>query len=844
MNGRLLAVLAVLFAVLCSHDTGSGIDSDAGITATIHEPDGKTPAAWATVKLFYAVAANDKPLAVALTDDHGRYSFTNLAPGIYGIRAEKDSLVLWQDSVEVAATRRTLDDAALEYPSSITGIAGVEYQHEPATITIRAAGTGKTFGVSEEGHFTLTGCASGKCLLLLESSLPGYLPTPVEIAVAPHSNVTLVDTLRVVYTGIPVVSGIRASQDTLAGTILISWNKTACRNFRDYVIYKDACGAINLLPEPLHATADTFFIDSMFAPLVAHPFDTLARCLKYRVAVRTMAQTTGSTNGLLEVRAAPKFHAYTFFTNRMRCEGNRFDSVSINDTVVFTVIAKNRTRPLRKLTWFDYATNKTIPGATVSDSGKKELTDSLRWGFPDTGVHYFYAIITDDAGREWYDEMVVKTVIDTLAAEAGHDTGVFVNEKVYLHGSAFHRFGTIPMWRWKIGDGEWNTADSDTVVTAPSTEQTVLCSLSITDEDGKTSIDTVKFTTSFKVQSIAANGSQSLMLKTDGGLWACGCNVYGQLGDGTVINRPIPVRIMSGVRGMAAGDYHTLLLTEDGDLWACGNNANGQFGDGTAEGRVTPGRVMSDVQSIAAGAYFSLILKTDETLWACGWNPSGRTVNLTAGNRFMPVLMMTDVRGMAAGYLHSLILKTDGTLWTCGNNVEGQLGDGTATTRDMPVQVMSDVGCMAAGVNHSLAVKTDGTLWTFGRNWEAQLGDGTNNGSNVPRQVMSDVRSVAAGKEHSLILKTDGTLWACGYNVYGQLNDSMPVYIKTPVQIMDEVQEIAAGEEHTLILKTDGTVWACGRDESGQLGNGTGVDRWRMARMVPFHYYTSDKESR
>jgi hypothetical protein len=42
---------------------------------------------------------------------------------------------------------------------------------------------------------------------------------------------------------------------------------------------------------------------------------------------------------------------------------------------------------------------------------------------------------------------------------------------------------------------------------------------------------------------ISAAGDNSLVLKSDGTLWAWGANTYGQLGDGTTVNKNTPVQI-------------------------------------------------------------------------------------------------------------------------------------------------------------------------------------------------------------------------------------------------------------------------------------------------------------
>ena len=51
---------------------------------------------------------------------------------------------------------------------------------------------------------------------------------------------------------------------------------------------------------------------------------------------------------------------------------------------------------------------------------------------------------------------------------------------------------------------------------------------------------------------------------------------------------PVQVSGITNVAGIAAGDYHSLVLKSDGTLWAWGYNGNGQLGDGTAINRYSP----------------------------------------------------------------------------------------------------------------------------------------------------------------------------------------------------------------------------------------------------------------
>ena len=127
--------------------------------------------------------------------------------------------------------------------------------------------------------------------------------------------------------------------------------------------------------------------------------------------------------------------------------------------------------------------------------------------------------------------------------------------------------------------------------------------------------------------------------------------------------------------------HHTMILNTDGSLWACGRNNYGQLGDGTTSNCSTPKQIMTGVAAVSAGGYHTMILKTDGSLWACGYNYYGSLGDGTTTNCSTPKQIMTGVAAVATGYYHTMILKTDGLLWACGNNGSGQLGDGTTTNK-------------------------------------------------------------------------------------------------------------------------------------------------------------------
>ena len=92
-----------------------------------------------------------------------------------------------------------------------------------------------------------------------------------------------------------------------------------------------------------------------------------------------------------------------------------------------------------------------------------------------------------------------------------------------------------------------------------------------------------------------------------GGLWTCGYNGYGQLGDGTITNKSSPVRVgtLTNWAQVAGGQYHTAAVKTDGSLWTFGLNNFGQLGDGTITRKSSPVQVgsLTNWAQVACGYY-------------------------------------------------------------------------------------------------------------------------------------------------------------------------------------------------------------------------------------------------
>ena len=96
-------------------------------------------------------------------------------------------------------------------------------------------------------------------------------------------------------------------------------------------------------------------------------------------------------------------------------------------------------------------------------------------------------------------------------------------------------------------------------------------------------------------QVLSSSDSHTMVIDADGTLWGWGSNEYGQVGDGTTINRNRPVEIMQNVVYVQAVNGRTFAVNTDGVLYAWGNNQGGMLGDGTSINRLSPVQIREGV---------------------------------------------------------------------------------------------------------------------------------------------------------------------------------------------------------------------------------------------------------
>lgn len=228
--------------------------------------------------------------------------------------------------------------------------------------------------------------------------------------------------------------------------------------------------------------------------------------------------------------------------------------------------------------------------------------------------------------------------------------------------------------------------------------------------------------------------------------------------DGTVSCRkmgvePAPdpevVPNLANVIQLEAGGEHYCALHENRTVSCWGKNRYGELGDGTQVDRDTPSVVpnLVNVKEIAIGWISCALLESGEPVcWGANWYGAigdGSVIdNNNPPHRLTPTKVVglddVEVKALSVGKNHSCALLGDGTLRCWGANLYGELGVGTTDPTSVPIAVsaLSDVAELSAGGHHTCARLESGDISCWGFNDGGQVGDGTTIDRLTPTPVV------------------------------------------------------------------------------------------------------------
>jgi alpha-tubulin suppressor-like RCC1 family protein len=348
------------------------------------------------------------------------------------------------------------------------------------------------------------------------------------------------------------------------------------------------------------------------------------------------------------------------------------------------------------------------------------------------------------------------------------------------------------------------------------------------------------------VVQVAAGDEHTCALLGGGRVQCWGDNTYGQLGDGTKINRGKPVDVLglsSGVAAIAAGHSHTCAVTTAGAAKCWGDNWGRQLGNGAEDkyrqntGRSTPVDVVglsSGVTEVAAGYTHTCALTASGAMLCWGEGPgvdSGVPVPVPG--------LASGVVGIAAGRANSVVLTGDGRVKYWGRDGQQMVCPPGPVCYFQPVGFGTprDASFLPGGVTAIATATGRDALYSFDYNlcalapggrvmcWGGDQSPPGQLASSVDlEQLAAGVSAIAMGGDHSCVLAAGGIAQCWGRNDRGQLGNGRTSLLSegptAVVGLATGMVEIAAGGGHTCAVSAAGDLACWGKNDKGQLGDG------------------------
>lgn len=291
------------------------------------------------------------------------------------------------------------------------------------------------------------------------------------------------------------------------------------------------------------------------------------------------------------------------------------------------------------------------------------------------------------------------------------------------------------------------------------------------------------------INKIACGWDFSLILLSDGTVFGCGSNSFGQLGlkEEDIKNSDsfIQILALAGIKivDIACGMRHSLFLDEGGNIYATGCGKKGQLGLGDKTKKLfTPTKIprIPSAYSVHCGQHFSaVVVISGQTsfgeIFMFGDNKYHQVSNLFESTIFEPTLKdlrkcvnklttIDDINVVSCGWTHVVVLlkgdsekKTKIVTW--GRNNYGQLGSCSAknTEEICVVELPETVTTISSGYEHVLAVTEKGNIYAWGWNEHSNCGMGdpkenVNKAQMLPVASNKKILNCYAGSAHSFAL--------------------------------------------------------------------------------------------
>jgi alpha-tubulin suppressor-like RCC1 family protein len=267
------------------------------------------------------------------------------------------------------------------------------------------------------------------------------------------------------------------------------------------------------------------------------------------------------------------------------------------------------------------------------------------------------------------------------------------------------------------------------------------------------------------VSAIAVGAYHTCALMRSGEVQCWGQNSSGQLGDGTTMDSTTPIHVQ-GLHGpvlqLTAGYAHTCALMSTGEVLCWGQNTYGQLGNGTNLDRSTPVAVSGlegEILTIKAG--WSSTCAADDLgkliCWGLGpFDPETGSMQIRINSATRLDWLGSELQALALGVYHLCLVTKDGAI-ECRGSIFSPEDPSSSFTFDLG-GLKGEVQQIVAGADFNCVLTTEGGVKCWGDNYFGQLGDGTYLSNNPVDAVglTEGVEAIGSGEYIGCALMSDG----------------------------------------------------------------------------------------
>ncbi|PXF44862.1 Protein RCC2 [Gracilariopsis chorda] len=330
--------------------------------------------------------------------------------------------------------------------------------------------------------------------------------------------------------------------------------------------------------------------------------------------------------------------------------------------------------------------------------------------------------------------------------------------------------------------------------------------------------------------------AHAIVLDTEGIAYGLGRNEHAQLGfedlraKTTLQQLEPPLKNAERIVHACCGRSHTLLVSSEGRVFAAGCNSHGQLGTHSKPQQsgwsvvTIPGGAR--VSQVGAGTEFSIFVTDDGHLYAAGCAEHGHLGNGVTGERIesagkvvfdtvstpvrVPFPPDVKIRQIACGANHTVALDDKGKVWSWGWGAYGRLGHRQPNDEVIPRRVAVfdadhfDIDFVAAGGTSSFAVQKSRKCIFF---WGITKKSGES--FMYPKPLFDlqgwQVRSVAVGPSSVAVAAEQSTISWGASPTFGELGYGEGPKSSTKPKKMEaleglEVKQIAMGIAFTVMI--------------------------------------------